>query len=348
MPQQHTRDTLARQWELLKTLPNRGPGLTARALAERLADAGFPVSKRTVERDLNELAGVFPLVCNDKGVPRGWYWQPGRDADLPGITLADALSLHLVEESLRPLLPVSLLNALEPRFQQAREKLQALAESNATAGWSEKVRQVAPTLPLLPPVIPEGVLATVQNALLADEQLEVSYHRIGVTDTVLFRLHPLALLQRGPVTYLAATAFDYTDVRLYALHRMQDARVTGEPAHRPKEFDIDAYLASGALHFRGDEEGIIVLEARVAGYMADMLRETPLSADMCLAPEGEGWQLRATVVDSWTLRWWLLSQGPGITVLAPTPLRQALIDDLEQALAGYQPSKSPSKDGNDT
>ena len=77
MPSHPTRHTIARQWQLLKLLPDRHPGSSSTQLQAALAKAGHKTSKRTVERDLNELAALFPLRCNNKGMPYGWYWQPG-------------------------------------------------------------------------------------------------------------------------------------------------------------------------------------------------------------------------------------------------------------------------------
>lgn len=89
MPSHPTRHTIARQWELLKLLPHRYPGSTARQLQQALLDAGHRASKRTVERDLQELSSLFPLYCNDKGIPYGWYWQPGQKPALPGLPPGD-------------------------------------------------------------------------------------------------------------------------------------------------------------------------------------------------------------------------------------------------------------------
>lgn len=52
MPKSSLQPALARQWEMLKKLPHRGPGLTARQITAWLKEQGYPVSKRTVERDL--------------------------------------------------------------------------------------------------------------------------------------------------------------------------------------------------------------------------------------------------------------------------------------------------------
>lgn len=73
MPSNSTRHTIARQWQLLKLLPNQHPGTTSTHLHKALAEAGHSTSKRTIERDLNELSALFPLHCNDKGTPFGWY-----------------------------------------------------------------------------------------------------------------------------------------------------------------------------------------------------------------------------------------------------------------------------------
>ncbi|AGZ37744.1 WYL domain-containing protein [Pseudomonas sp. SWI6] len=84
MPFATTRATLSRQWALLRQLPSRSPGTTSAELVWRLRDVGFNVSKRTVERDLNELSLIFPLERNDKSIPFGWHWSANPVGDLRG------------------------------------------------------------------------------------------------------------------------------------------------------------------------------------------------------------------------------------------------------------------------
>lgn len=333
MPSDKTRNTLARQWELLKLLPTRGTGKTAKEITDLLKDAGFDVSKRQVERDLNELAETFALHCNDAGTPYGWRWMDDASADLPGLTLADALSLHLVEDSIRPLLPAQVLRALEPRFKQAANKLEQLAEKSPTARWAHKVRSVAPMLPLLPPKIDEKVLETVQEALFSDEQLDVQYRSVGKNEAAPMRLHPLGMVQRGPVTYLVATAFSYDNVRLYALHRISEASRTYEAASVPEGFDLDTFISSGALQFGGGKP--ILLEALVAPSLAEILGETPLSTDQKLVADGERFRLTATVTDSWQLRWWILGQTGNLEVILPGSLRLHVAGTLKLAVKHY-------------
>ncbi|MFP5427446.1 MAG: WYL domain-containing protein [Gammaproteobacteria bacterium] len=84
MPFATTRATLSRQWALLRQLPSRSPGVTSAELVWRLRDVGFSVSKRTVERDLNELSLIFPLERNDKSIPFGWHWSATAVGELRG------------------------------------------------------------------------------------------------------------------------------------------------------------------------------------------------------------------------------------------------------------------------
>jgi len=329
-----TRSTLSRQWQLLKLLPSRGPGLTAAQLTKLLDGEGHEINKRTVERDLQELSRLFPLQCNDRGKPYGWHWRPGAQLELPGIELSEALSLALLEDTLKAVLPLSLRRGLEPRFQQARSKLEALAEENATARWVDKVASVQPQMSLQTPDVNVALLERIQLGLLEEQQLRCRYYAAHQDKERELILNPLALVQRGSTTYLIATAEPYSDIRQYALHRFREVQVLDMPLTRAEGFSLQAYLDSDALQFGAQEP--VRLQAWVSDTLARMIRETPLSPDMTLEPGEEGFCLQATVRDSWQLRWWLLQQGENICVQAPAALREAMRETLRRALARYE------------
>ncbi len=341
MPTNSHHDAIARLLAILKKIPRKSPGISAREMMIWLNDEGYECSKRTVERDLDVLASHFPLFYEEEKSPYKWQWMPEAAPEFPGLTLADAISLHLVEDLLRPLLPVAVLESLRPHFQQAQKKLEALAETTPNARWIDKVRHVSPTLPLLPPKIADGVLETVQDALLADLQLEVAYQRPDAEEPQTMCLHPLGLVQRGPVTYLVATAFDYTDARIYAVHRIREANKLSEPAHRPEGFSLDEYIRSGALQFGNGET--IQLVARVSEWLAGILSETPLSSDQRLEKTGQEYQVTASLDDTWQLCWWILAQGDAITVIEPEELRQEIAKELRRAARRYSSNKTVKK-----
>ena len=333
MPKAKHADAIARQWEILSLIPRRTHGITANEIVVELENAGFSVTKRTIERDLNDLSVRFGIVCNEESQPYRWRWMVGGSKELPALTLTDALSLKLVEGILRPLLPRAMLEMLEHRFAEAGNKLEAMTDQTRNASWLGKVRNVQPALPLLPPDLDEIVLDRVQSALLSDVQLEIEYKGAGKKISKKQRINPLALVQRGPTTYLVATAFEYSDVRIYAVHRIQNAEIQEEKAVRPGGFSIDKYIVKGALNFGSCER--IVLEAYVSDWLCEILEETPLSHDQSIEYGGEYPKVIATVEDTWQLHWWILSQGDGLEVIGPKELRQQIKSELEEALDQY-------------
>ncbi|HEY9040785.1 MAG TPA: WYL domain-containing protein [Rheinheimera sp.] len=329
-----SQNTIARQWQLLKLIPTRPPGVEAKVLTQQLQDAGFKVSKRTVERDLQELSLLFPLQCNEKSKPYGWYWMRDASLDIPGISLAEALSLTLVETQMRQLLPAPLLSSLSSRFGQAKNTLLALEASVAGARWPDKVASVSADMHLQPPKIDAGLLQKVQQALLEDKQINVSYHALHQSTVKHYRLNPLGLVQRGQVSYLIASAEPYSDPLRFAIHRFQKVDITESSAVIPAEFNLQSYLASGAMEF--SEGDTIKLEFIAKPVLANLLLETPLSADMtCVKSENGDYHISATVHKGWQLNLWLMSQSDYLTVLAPHDVRKNIKQQLTEALAKY-------------
>ncbi|WAP63118.1 WYL domain-containing protein [Pseudomonas fortuita] len=335
MPSAKTHNALSRQWELLQQLPKRPPGITVTELHTRLVAAGYAISRRSVERDLHDLSLVFPLQCNDAGTPFGWYWKPGVSVELQGITLTEAVSLVLVEDAVRPLLPGSMLSVLEPRFEHARQKLRGLEEGNPAARWPDKVASVRPDFNLRAPEIQAETLEALQQALISEQQVHCQYYSAHSDKLSELTLNPLAIVQRGLITYLIATALPYTDVRQFAVHRFCTATVLDSACQGLGEFELQAYLATDALQFGKPEK--IRFKAWVSEYQARLIRETPLSTDMRLEPLEQGFQLQATVTNSWQLHWWILSLGDSLVVQEPPALRQQVSDTLRRAAAAYEP-----------
>ena len=334
MPGADHETTLARQWELLRNhLPSRLPGRTSKDLRDRLEVAGHNVTKRTVERDMWELSRIFPIERNEKGIPYGWHWMENARFDVLGMDLSEAVSLGLMEDVLRQIMPPVFLSALERKFSLAREELAALPKI-PHAKWTDLVRYVPPGLPFIPPAMAPGVLNTIQDALLRQRKLAVVYRSTGDDGGKELTLHPLSLIQQGARSYLIATAFDYEKPLLYAIQRFDSATVLDEQVKRPKGFSLDAYLASGAAQFGTGKS--ITLKARVTDELALLLDETPISNDQKITTRSGISTLTATVQESWQLDFWIRSQGAAITVMKPVALRNHIIAGLESAMENYR------------
>jgi predicted DNA-binding transcriptional regulator YafY len=331
-----TPETLLRQWQTLRMIPRHPRKITATALCASLNQDGFAVGKRTVERDLQSLAMIFPLVSDERSKPFGWSWQKDAPAfDLPGISNSEAITLLLSREHLRNLLPASTIAQLQPYFALAEQKLSALEQHSGIAGWQHKVRVIPPTQPLLAPKIDEAVQATLHEALLNERQCNVTYQKREATESENYPVHALGLVQRGQVLYLVCTIKAYPQLRLLALHRIRAAELMSEAISKPADFDLDKYIASGALGWFPKET--IHLNAIFTAEVAAHLYETPLSEDQTMTelPDGRI-QLTATVQETLQLRWWLQGFGDAVEVVEPVHLRKQIAESVHHLAERYE------------
>lgn len=333
MPAINHGATLARQWELLKLIPKRAPGMTSSALRAALERAGYAVTKRTVERDLTELSRHFAIQRNEISTPFGWHVAANADLDLSGMELGEAVSLGMLEEVLKSLMPSTVVAALERKFSRAGEKLAAMSK-HPSARWSDLVRYLPPGLPFHPPALAPDILPQVQEALVQQQLLEAEYSPSGAAAVKSVTLIPLALIQQGVRPYLLACTADDPAPKYYALQRIVRATRLERRAVRPKGFSLDAFIASGSSQFGAGTP--IRLKAVISAELAGILTETPIAGDQRIIPRGEDLMLTATVIDSWQLGFWLRSQGRNIAVLQPIALRRKVVESLKAALSRYE------------
>ena len=327
--------TLLRQWTMLRFVPRAPAKIAVKELQERLRDADFQVTTRTVQRDLVDLSSVFPLISDERDKPYGWSWQREASSfDLPGLSIPDALTLTLVEQHLRNQLPPTALDALQPQFRSAARVLAAMDPSVTSKAWLTKIRTIAPLQPLQAPSLDEDCQRTVYLALMKDFQLKLLYKKREAAEVIVYEVvHPLAVVQRGGIVYLVCTFADYDDVRQLALHRVQEASLIYEASRRSPDFDVDAYIASGAFGYRTG--GPIVLRATFKGRVGDHLYETPLAPDQVLEVREDGVHLTATVAATRTLVFWLTGFGAQVEVHGPAKLRAEMRDIAIKMAATY-------------
>lgn len=328
--------TLLRQWHMLHAIPRAPRRISVQALRGRLLDAEFDVTARTIQRDLQELAQVFPLMVDERSKPFGWSWQQDSPSfDLPGLTVPEALALTLVEQQLSNSLPPVTLDTLQPHFRSARQALGAIDPHASAKAWLDKVRTIAPMQRLMAPAVDEACQRTVYEALLHDRQLKLSYRKRDTQQIAQYdAVHPLAVIQRGQLIYLVCMFADYDDVRTLALHRVVQAEMLYLDSRKKDGFSLDAYIGSGNMGVRtGDPINLRAVFSRVAG---EHLFETPLVEDQVLTvlPDGR-LDLTATLPNTRELQWWLLGLGDGVEVLEPAAIRTEMGDVTRRMAAIY-------------
>ena len=326
--------TLLRQWALLRAIP-RHAKVTAQVLTERLEQAGFKVTERTVQRDLQTLSRFFPLEADERNRPFGWrYAKDAHIMDIPAMDAATALTFKLANAFLEPVIPPSTLRMLKPHMERADEVLGEVEQP--LRDWADKVRFVPRGQPLIPPDVSEDVLDVVYQSLLEEHRFKAVYKSRGSDTSSEYTVNPMGLVYRNGLIYLVCTLFDYTDIRQLVLHRMQSAQpLPKEPATVPVGFSLDNYIRQN--NFEVPTGDTLRLEAMFGPEAAPHLYESKLSEDQELTPQDDGWtRLKATVADTLQLRWWLRGFGSQVEVLGPGPLREEFTADAALLVQHYQ------------
>jgi predicted DNA-binding transcriptional regulator YafY len=304
---------------MLRMLPRAPRKIDTATLERRLRDEGYTVTRRTIQRDLHQLARTFPLLC-DEHRPAGWSWAPEAALiDLPGMAPTTALTFTLVDQFLAPLLPRSTRGRMQPYLAQAQQLLNALP-TTALGRWPANVRVIHRGPPLQLPESDEAVLEAVTRGLLDGRRLDGAYRSREQRDLLRCELHPLGLVVKGGVASLVCTFWQYTDIRQVVLPPVHHAEVLEVPAIVPEGCDLDRDIQAGEFSYPVGETRR--LEAVFSHGAVFHRHDTALRAAQVITEQDDDRvRVGATVDNTAELRWWLLGVGELVEVLAPADLR---------------------------
>ena len=307
-----TLETTLLAIELLRRVP-RNRKVTAAELHRQLKEAGIERDLRTIQRQLEMLSEHFSLIRDNRSKPYGYQWpKHASGLAVPNLSLQESLLLRLAEEHLRNLLPAHLMRSMDGFFAQARQNLDSQGPESREREWPGKVRVVATSQPLLPPKVDSRVFETVCEALYKNLWLELTYKNASGYEAEA-NVMPLGLAQQGPRLYLVCRYDGYDNERNLALHRIKSAKASTLTFKRPKSFNLKRFDDEGRFGF--GEGNRVRLTFRITKPEGDHLLESPLSMDQQVSDLGDAYEIKATVVDSAMLEWWLRGFGDSVSTI---------------------------------
>lgn len=311
--------------QLIPVLPNKitAAQIQARLVSERLVRA---VSRRTIERDLNELSGDYPVV-HDEEKPQGWSVNKG--AVLPQVLdPSTALAFKVLDLIARDALPPFVARRLKPYLDHADQVLRH--EDNASfLAWLDKIAVVPNGYPLVAPAADTKLGEVVYQALLQDKQFTAAYRNTRGETKEHARVHPHGLVLRSFNTlYLVATLNSSKMPVQLALHRFVSAKLLSERRVVPPAFDFKDFVRRGHL-------GIVVgpetlpLVVRVTKRAGGFLHDMRMGEDQSIVEHDDHLVVRATVANRRDLRWFLAGFMRDLEILEPAELRAQFAADFK-------------------
>jgi predicted DNA-binding transcriptional regulator YafY len=329
------RDRIA---EILRLLRLHRGGLRAAVIEQRLAENGLPTSRRDVQRYLRELQEGTPPKVVQKDGTYGPIYMPTSAADtfdLAHMSTGTAITVVMLLRDAAGRLPPSVRDELESVRPAAEARL-AQDRSNAMARWLARVRSVPRLHPLGPVRTNRAILAAIHCGLLNDLALEIDYRPRSGRSTR-HTVSVLALIDQYPGLVLVVWKPGKPAPFVLNVDRITAVRLTDTAATRPSGFDLDTYIASGALH-HPLEDGPARFEIRLRAkpHWVRVWQDAPLGESQRVGKiEGEWQEVQATVPNTFALRAYLRGCGAEIEVLAPDWLRSAFAAEAEAVFQHY-------------
>ena len=178
----------------------------------------------------------------------------------------------------------------------------------------------------------QGVIRTVQSALLEHKQLTGTYRSPYETQLVRLTLHPYRLCLLKQAWYLIARPDDSDSPRTYRIPRFEsDVQLLSSPATTPETFDLIEYFGLAWAVYRGDNRyEIEVLFSREA---ADSVIETVWHRTQQIHRHENGEVTLTFVVDGLNeIVRWVLGWAGKCRVIRPAELKDLVKTRLNAGL----------------
>jgi predicted DNA-binding transcriptional regulator YafY len=321
-------DKFDRIYELHKILRDRRTPIAREDLMERLGGCSVPTAYRLIRLLKDHLNA--PIEWSDD--PPGYYYR--RDAqggayELPGLWFneRELQALLVFDRLLESLEPGLLGEHLAPLSRRVSELM-----AHRRLGLSEAARRVR-VLGMAARPVGEW-FHVIAGATLQRRQLVLRYHSRSRNELSERVVSPQRLVHYRDGWYLDAWSHADDALRTFSVDRVKHAGEIREAARDVPDSELDEQLASayGIFSGRANKTAVLRFSAERARWVADE-RWHPKQAGQFLT-DGR-YELRIPYRDDRELLLDIMRHGPGVEVVGPEALRQAVAKSLRAALAQY-------------
>ena len=328
---------LLRQWKLLRILDASHSGCTLRELVDETE-----VSEKTVRRDLKVLQQNFEITEQlHDGVKR---WKMPPLGEQMGFQLTELMSLHMSQQFLEPLVGTPFWEGNRSVFRKVQgalgdnavryiEKLQAAVLSTKVGAGNYEHR---------------GEM--IDKLMIAIEDRKVTlivYRSMQATEPVEQEVYPLGLIHHRGSLYLIAWSSRREEVRNFKVDRVEDVDVQNLKYTVPADFDLSDWLGKCFGVWRSGSDDLQTIRIHFSRETARYVQESTWHESQQFEPQPDGSVIAEfQLPDTTEIKRWIMSFGPGATVLKPESLVDEIADDVAAMNIAYASNRKQIKNPN--
>ena len=318
---------LIRQWAMLKQIEtNRWTTIADMAENHR-------VSTKTIRRDLAALMEAgFPLY--DERYDGKVYWRLSEEykgLPLATLSLSETAALYFSKKLVVNLAapPFSddiasafkkIESALPDRNIKFLDSLDNMISVRADAPKDLEHRKVT--------------IRTLMEAIGEEVKLKMQYYSVHSQQKKTYAIHPYRLMYFRGGLYLFAFVEAYSQIRTFAIERIESIEKTREPFDIPKDFTVESYLESAFGVVKEEPFDVeVVFNADIAEYVRSRVWHP---SQQVREIGGGRISMKMHVGGEFELGSWILSFGASATVVSPDRLRRRVEAELTRAIENYR------------
>lgn len=332
-------EQLIRQHKLLQLLELSRFGRTLEELrGDLVADLGLTkLHERTVRRDLEALqAAGFDI--QSETVQRGRVFKLGQnttDVHEIGISSTELIALSIGRELLYPLMGTQYWRGIETFWNKVQESV-----PNGVFDHYARYRAALHVFgtPSKSYERQEGMLKTINRAILEHRVVEIEYQSIGKpASTRMIEPYGLAVYQSSIYVIAAAPEIENSSERLrnWKLDRFQHATLLDDYFKPDPEIDLSKYLGSSIGIFSGGTPTLVKI--RLGKRSAAYVSEDPWHPEQVLdAIDDQHTMLTVPAAHPRELLPKVLSLGADAEVVEPVEFRDTIAEAVREMAGQYQ------------
>ncbi|MEO7135440.1 MAG: WYL domain-containing transcriptional regulator [Vicinamibacterales bacterium] len=302
-------------------------------LLEAQAEAGDGVSDRTIRRDLEALTQAgFPIETSKRDAKTVFLLNRDvfKGLAAAGFSLSELCALHLSRTVLSAVTGGPFRESLASAFDKLYDALppsmwkfiEDLPDALGAKEHASRPRGAASA----------KAIDTLMLAILGRRRVRMRYHSFSSKQVKDYLVEPYRLAYAQGGLYLQAFVSDYSEMRTFAVQRIEQA-VALEESFNPVEGAPSDVFPHSLGAFSGTPEKVVIeFTAAEAPYVRE--REFHSSQLIDDLPDGRI-RLTIDVVTDWELQAWVMGFGPAAKVIHPAAFAQRIVESLEEARATY-------------
>lgn len=189
--------------------------------------------------------------------------------------------------------------------------------------------------------IPSGhtYLTSVLEAMTANEEITIDYHKYTSAEAERFTLRPYAVKEVSKRWYLVAFCIERNALRVYGLDRVTSLEMTGKKFKMPAGFDVEeVFSTSFGIYLPESKARTITFKATLKE--AHFLHDLPIhhsQKEICRDTDSVTFEI--FVCPNTDLIMEFCRRGDRIEVISPVEVREVVVSELVKATHQYINSK---------